>query len=429
MLSEETIETWEEGWQRLLGSWSARLQSNGGTGVVLLKPWLGYGGADRWAVDTVLALRRVGQEASIWTNRHVREASFSETLNGEVPVQVRTTLRKKATFDRFRVWRTLSRQCALARAMKREGLRPAVIICDVVPHVVPYLKRLWPDATILIYCHYPDRLMASSGGWLYRLYRVPWDWLERRAMRQADHVVTNSRFTAEAIRRVFPGLQQREVPIVYPGVSVPLAPPSRSTSESLIFLVVARIDPRKGLGFALEAFVALRGLVSESIFTRCRLVIAGAYDSCLPEACVLLSDLKQTVMAHGLEDRVDFKLNADTDTLKAQWSQAFALLHPMINEHFGIVPVEAMARGLPVLAVNQGGPCETVIDGVTGALRPQEAEAFAEVMAQWAANPEQAAALGLAGWERARSTFSFERFARDMVSEITFAQKHGKARS
>lgn len=50
-------------------------------------------------------------------------------------------------------------------------------------------------------------------------------------------------------------------------------------------------------------------------------------------------------------------------------SQSSLLLYTPINEHFGIVPIEAMRAGIPVLASNTGGPLETILEGETGWLR------------------------------------------------------------
>lgn len=54
------------------------------------------------------------------------------------------------------------------------------------------------------------------------------------------------------------------------------------------------------------------------------------------------------------------------------------LLYTPTNEHFGIVPIEAMYSGVPVVAVNLGGPLETVLDGKTGFLVPSNAVDFSE---------------------------------------------------
>ncbi len=56
------------------------------------------------------------------------------------------------------------------------------------------------------------------------------------------------------------------------------------------------------------------------------------------------------------------------ETLDDLYSNARALLYPVEDEDFGIVPVEAMAHGLPVIAHNSGGPKETIIAGETGIL-------------------------------------------------------------
>lgn len=81
--------------------------------------------------------------------------------------------------------------------------------------------------------------------------------------------------------------------------------------------------------------------------------------------------LKTVVSAHILPSDVSvlFLLSVP-NTLKATLlSRASLLIYTPRNEHFGIVPLEAMLAGVPVLAANEGGPTETVVDGETGWLR------------------------------------------------------------
>ena len=65
---------------------------------------------------------------------------------------------------------------------------------------------------------------------------------------------------------------------------------------------------------------------------------------------------------------VSFLGGVDDEQLRELYAGAKAVLYPVEDEDFGIVPVEAMAFGTPVVAHNSGGPSETIVDGVTGIL-------------------------------------------------------------
>jgi glycosyltransferase involved in cell wall biosynthesis len=75
-------------------------------------------------------------------------------------------------------------------------------------------------------------------------------------------------------------------------------------------------------------------------------------------------------------------------------------------EHFGYGPIEAMAAGRPVVAVNAGGPCETILHGETGFLADPTPEAFAQAATTLLADPEAAARMGRAGRRHVERHFS-----------------------
>jgi alpha-1,3/alpha-1,6-mannosyltransferase len=89
------------------------------------------------------------------------------------------------------------------------------------------------------------------------------------------------------------------------------------------------------------------------------------------------------VTALGVPDDIDvlFLLSVPNSLKDALLKSARLLVYTPSNEHFGIVPLEAMLAGTPVLAANTGGPLETVVDGVTGWLcPPEDVEAWTVVM-------------------------------------------------
>ena len=107
--------------------------------------------------------------------------------------------------------------------------------------------------------------------------------------------------------------------------------------------------------------------------------------------------------------------------LLSPWT--LGLLYTPQNEHFGIVPVEAMACGLPVLAVNNGGPTETLIDSgpemsssnATGLLREPLVESWAEgVKIICQLSPEQRKRIGEAGRRRVQEMFSLDTLGKEM---------------
>jgi glycosyltransferase involved in cell wall biosynthesis len=113
---------------------------------------------------------------------------------------------------------------------------------------------------------------------------------------------------------------------------------------------VGRLDPRKGVDTAIEA---LRHLPSEA-----RLTIAGGWDE------GERARLENLARAGGAGDRVVFAGQCDRDELAAAYAECDAVVFPVRwNEPWGLVPLEAMAKGRPVVATGRGGSGEYLRDG------------------------------------------------------------------
>jgi alpha-1,3/alpha-1,6-mannosyltransferase len=135
------------------------------------------------------------------------------------------------------------------------------------------------------------------------------------------------------------------------------------------------------------------------------------------------------------EPQVLFLLNFTTYQRSAllQSPSTVALLYTPTNEHFGIVPVEAMACGLPVLACNSGGPTESIISSPpysaaerTGWLKDPVPEIWAESLIEIVSlAPADRQALGVSAKKRAKDIFSMEAMAKGLEEALKDAEGMG----
>jgi len=216
------------------------------------------------------------------------------------------------------------------------------------------------------------------------IYRYPFDWFEGWSMNASDQIVVNSKFTRGVARKVFPTLD-RDFGVIYPCVDANIN--ETSTKERLwggdykILLSINRFERKKDIGLAIRAYTRLSAEEREGT----RLILAGGYDPRVAENVEYHQELLEQVESIGLKAatvktvptalgvpydvKVIFLLSVSEAFKIVLLQNASLLLYTPKNEHFGIVPVEAMKYGLPVLASNTGGPLETIVDGRTGWLR------------------------------------------------------------
>lgn len=312
-----------------------------------------------------------------------------------------------------------------------------VIIVDQVSAVIPFLQALTPGSPkILFYCHFPDLLLARRRSWLHSLYRAPLDWIEQTTTGAADAVVVNSRFTRGVFGDTFRRLARRGlVPgVLYPAVHPPTDSELKEAGEgwqgalpegvgALVgggptFLSVNRFERKKNIALAVEALREL-GRASNA-----RLVIAGGYDPRLPENVEHLAELEAAAAGAGVADRVIFLPSFSDAQRAALFAACVAVLYTPTEEHFGIVPLEAMAAGRPVVACNSGGPLESVVHGETGFLCIPQPGPWAAAMEQFL-DPGVAARMGGAARRHACANFSRAAFG-DRLEEAVLALAAGE---
>jgi D-inositol-3-phosphate glycosyltransferase len=234
---------------------------------------------------------------------------------------------------------------------------------------------------------------------------------EVRILRRADRVVATCSDEMFELARL--GGDMTKIRVVPCGVNLrnfqPDGPAEPRTPGLRRLVVVSRLVERKGVG---NVVAALRELPDTE------LVIAGgaprerlAED---PEAARLMRIARDA----GVQDRVVFRGRLERHEVPPLLRSADVVVSVPWYEPFGIVPLEAMACGVPVVAAAVGGLIDTVVDGVTGLhVPPRRTDAIVAAVRTLFADPRLRASLGAAGARRVRQLYTWERVA-DTLLEV-----------
>jgi len=200
-------------------------------------------------------------------------------------------------------------------------------------------------AVHVCYCHTPMRYVWQPdidkrlvnlplGKYIIRRLKI-WD---LRTNPQVDYFISNSNYTGERITTYY----HRKSTVIYPPVEI--KPEGQKTSRKNFYFTISRLIPYKKIDLAIKAANELR----------VPLIVAG-------------SGPEEKRLKKMASDKIKI-IGKITDREKARYYvQAKAVIFPG-EEDFGIVPIEAMAAGTPVIAYAKGGAGESVIDGETGIL-------------------------------------------------------------
>lgn len=209
-----------------------------------------------------------------------------------------------------------------------------------------------PDQLHITYIHTPPRFLykystesTKRNKWYFKLIfsyidnilRL-WDYT---AAQRPDYLVTNSQETKKRIAKFY----RRDATVIYPPVE--LGNPNESTNshnmEKPYYLAVGRLIRYKNFDQLIQAFNVL-GIPLIIIGT-------GSYEKHLRKIA---------------KPNIIFKGRISDEEKNMLMKGALGLINPVADEDFGIVPVEALSNGIPVLAHKSGGHLETVIENETG---------------------------------------------------------------
>ncbi|NYD78162.1 glycosyltransferase [Arthrobacter cupressi] len=237
-------------------------------------------------------------------------------------------------------------------------------------------------------------------------------WLEPWVGRTADWVIATCPDEVFELKAL--GISKSKISIAPCGVDLALfdgaaEPEPRPRTHRI--LSVGRLVPRKGVDLVIQALPLLARAGFDDVEL---LIVGGSGDALTLEDDPEARRLRMLAKELGVEDRVTLRGQVPRDAMPGIFHSADAVVCAPWYEPFGIVPLEAMACGVPVVAAAVGGLRETVVHQETGLhVPPHDPEAIADAVARLLADPALRARMGSAGTRRARSRYSWDRVAAD----------------
>jgi D-inositol-3-phosphate glycosyltransferase len=240
---------------------------------------------------------------------------------------------------------------------------------------------------------------------------------EEQVVEAADMLIASTDLEAKELIELYDADPAR-VEVVHPGVDLDLFRPgdqslSRAAlgiaQDAVVLAFVGRIQPLKAPDVLLRAAARLRELDPDVAATLTVVIVGGNSGSGL--------DLAALAGQLGLGASVRFLPPQRGDALADVYRAADIVAVPSYNESFGLVAVESMACGTPVVATRAGGIPEAISDGETGLLvPPHDEEALAQAIVRLLRDPELRQRIGSAGQQRVANEFSVDRMVERTLS-------------
>lgn len=284
---------------------------------------------------------------------------------------------------------------------------------DVInAHLAPSHWIRNKNERVLWYCHTPLRdiydlyeyrmsLRKPYQRPIYRLGGAIVRRMDKGVVKNIEFIFANSRNTSSRIMKYY----GRRAEVLNGGVDTGLY---SNGGDGKYFLYPSRFSPNKRQEYAIEAFKTFK-----KKHRGYKLVLCGS----LSNDSFYFHYYKKIVMLAAKAGNVEIIPNISEERLLSLYSRATAVLYPPINEDYGLVPIQAMASGKPVIAVNEGGVKETVKNGKTGFLVGSESE-MAKRMAEVAASAGLSESMGKEGIKLVKERYTwkgfFERFDKQL---------------
>lgn len=310
--------------------------------IAIVCDWLTVNGG---AEKVILALHKLFPNAPIYTTIY-----NPEKVKGFEDAEIRTSYLQNLPFskskhqlylnlmpgvfegfnlDKYDIVISSSHSCAKGVITKPETLH----LC----YCHSPMRYAWEDSINYINEYEINGVIKKIAPWIIHKIRL-WD---RVSAERVDQFITNSRYIQNRVRKYY----RKESEVIYPFIDTDKFKPDPSTAtlpKENFYLAVGRLTPYKKFDLIVEAFNQ-NGLPLKIVGT----------------------GIVENKLKNVAKDNIEFLGHIPDEHLIKLYRTAKGLVFPQL-EDFGIIPLEAMACGCPVIAFGKGGALETVKDGKTG---------------------------------------------------------------
>ncbi|TXH35863.1 MAG: glycosyltransferase family 1 protein [Burkholderiaceae bacterium] len=369
--------------------------------IALYHPWIYLkSGLERTILEIA---KRSRHEWVIYTSHFDAQGTYPELKNYGVREVNRVSVQRSYGAVLGASWRIASTQLDLSQ------VQALVVCCDGLGSFItlrnasrPIVNLCFTPLRAVYDLEYRQRHLGRQGGrrGLALLLEAAYKTIDRWVWKRYQRIICISQ-TVKDRSQAGGLLGSQPVDVMYPGIDVQAVQASDRFEE--IFFIPGRIMWTKNIELGIAAFLQFKKVTGSPH----RLVIAGMVDAKSQSYLKTLRDMA------GHDQGVEFHLSPSDAEMRDYYNRCSAMLFTAFNEDLGLTPMEAMASGKPVIAVDKGGPQEVVEHQVTGYLVPADPNSFAVTMELLVSDPQKMRRMGAAGLERVQR-FGWDYFVKQL---------------